>query len=70
MAPAQGFHRHGLPRVEQREKTRRRARVGLRSIEGLKYHPNPHVRSLAGSKSSTLGVILSTLENRFFMDIY
>ena len=46
------------------------ARLGLRSIEGLKYHPNLHTRSLAGSNSSTLGVIVSTLENRFFFGIY
>jgi DNA-binding LacI/PurR family transcriptional regulator len=72
MAPARGFHLQGLPHVEQRERrqTRRRARVGLRPIKGLKYHPNLRTRSLAGRNSSTLGVIVSTLENRFFFGIY
>jgi DNA-binding LacI/PurR family transcriptional regulator len=50
-------------------KTTTRARV-LRAIEELKYHPNLHARSLAGSKSRTLGVIVSNLENPFFFDIY
>jgi DNA-binding LacI/PurR family transcriptional regulator len=50
-------------------KTSTRARV-LRAIEELKYHPNLHARSLAGSKSRTLGVIVSNLENPFFFDIY
>jgi len=46
-----------------------RARV-VKAIEELKYHPNLHARSLAGGKSSTIGVIVSNLENPFFFDIY
>lgn len=46
-----------------------RARV-LKAIEELRYHPNLHARNLAGGKSSTLGVIVSNMENPFFFDIY
>src|SRR5213078_1366439 len=46
-----------------------RARV-MRAIEELKYHPNLHARHLAGGKSTTIGVIVSNLENPFFFDIY
>ncbi|HUB82103.1 MAG TPA: LacI family DNA-binding transcriptional regulator [Bryobacteraceae bacterium] len=46
-----------------------RARV-LRAIEELKYHPNLHARSLAGGKSRSIGVIVSNIENPFFLDIY
>src|SRR5215472_12766526 len=50
-------------------KSSTRARV-VKAIEELKYHPNLHARSLAGGKSSTIGVIVSNLENPFFFDIY
>ena len=46
-----------------------RARV-LKTIEELKYSPNLHARSLAGGKSRTIGVIVSNIENPFFLDIY
>ncbi len=46
-----------------------RARV-LKAIEELKYSPNLHARSLAGGKSRTIGVIVSNIENPFFLDIY
>jgi DNA-binding LacI/PurR family transcriptional regulator len=46
-----------------------RARV-LRAIEELKYSPNLHARSLAGGKSRSIGVIVSNIENPFFLDIY
>src|SRR5580658_8638374 len=46
-----------------------RARV-MRAIEELKYHPNLHARSLAGGKSRSIGVIVSNIENPFFLDIY
>lgn len=46
-----------------------RARV-LKAITELKYHPNIHARSLAGGKSRTLGMIVSNLENPFFLDIF
>src|SRR5438067_5563325 len=50
-------------------KTSTRARV-MRAIEELKYHPNLHARHLAGGKSTTIGVIVSNMENPFFFDIY
>ncbi len=46
-----------------------RARV-LKAIEALKYSPNLHARSLAGGKSRSIGVIVSNIENPFFLDIY
>jgi LacI family transcriptional regulator len=46
-----------------------RARV-LRAAEELKYHPNLHARSLARGKSRTLGILVSSMENPFFFDIY
>ena len=50
-------------------KSTTRARV-LKAIEELKYSPNLHARSLAGGKSRTIGVIVSNIENPFFLDIY
>jgi LacI family transcriptional regulator len=46
-----------------------RARV-MKAVEDLKYHPNLHARSLAGGKSRSIGVIVSNIENPFFLDIY
>ncbi|MGH9608902.1 MAG: LacI family DNA-binding transcriptional regulator, partial [Bryobacteraceae bacterium] len=46
-----------------------RARV-LKAAEELKYHPNLHARTLAGGKSRTIGLIVSNMENPFFVDIY
>ena len=46
-----------------------RARV-LKAIEELKYSPNLHAQSLAGGPSRSLGVIVSNIENPFFLDIY
>ncbi len=46
-----------------------RARV-LKAVEELKYSPNLHARSLAGAQSRTLGVIVSNIENPFFLDVY
>jgi DNA-binding LacI/PurR family transcriptional regulator len=46
-----------------------RARV-LKAIEELKYSPNLHARSLAGGRSRSIGVIVSNIENPFFLDIY
>src|SRR6184192_1962205 len=46
-----------------------RARV-LKAAEELKYHPNLHARSLARGKSRTLGILVSNMENPFFLDIY
>jgi LacI family transcriptional regulator len=50
-------------------KSSTRSRV-LKAIEELKYHPNLHARTLAGGKSRTLGVLVSNIENPFFLDIY
>jgi DNA-binding LacI/PurR family transcriptional regulator len=46
-----------------------RVRV-LKAIQELRYHPNIHARNLAGGKSRTLGMIVSNLENPFFLDIF
>jgi LacI family transcriptional regulator len=46
-----------------------RSRV-MKAVEELKYHPNLHARSLAGGKSRSIGVIISNIENPFFLDIY
>jgi DNA-binding LacI/PurR family transcriptional regulator len=50
-------------------KSATRARV-LKAVEELKYHPNLHARSLAGGRSRSIGVIVSNIENPFFLDIY
>jgi DNA-binding LacI/PurR family transcriptional regulator len=39
-------------------------------VKELRYHPNPQARSLAGGKSQTLGMIVSHLENPFFLDVF
>ena len=46
-----------------------RTRV-MKAVAELKYHPNLHARSLAGVRSRTVGVIVSNLENPFFLDVY
>lgn len=46
-----------------------KARV-LKAIRELKYRPNIHASLLAGAKSTTLGMIVSNLENPFFLDIF
>jgi LacI family transcriptional regulator len=46
-----------------------RVRV-MKAIADLKYHPNLHARSLAGAVNKTIGVIVSNLDNPFFLDIY
>src|SRR5580700_6388883 len=50
-------------------KSSTRARV-MKAITELKYHPNLHARSLAGGRSRTIGVIVSNLDNPFFLDVY
>jgi DNA-binding LacI/PurR family transcriptional regulator len=50
-------------------KSSTRARV-MKAVEELKYHPNLHARSLAGGKSRSIGVIISNIENPFFLDVY
>ncbi len=46
-----------------------RARV-LKVMQELKYSPNLHAQSLAGGRSRTIGVIVSNIENPFFLDVY
>jgi DNA-binding LacI/PurR family transcriptional regulator len=46
-----------------------RARV-LRAIDELNYHPNIHARTLARGRSRTVGLIVSNLENPFFLDVF
>jgi LacI family transcriptional regulator, galactose operon repressor len=46
-----------------------RTRV-LRAVAELKYQPNIHARTLAGGKSRTLGMVVSNLENPFFLDVF
>ena len=46
-----------------------RARV-LEAIEAFNYSPNLHARSLAGGKSRSIGVIVSSIDNPFFLDVY
>ena len=46
-----------------------RTRV-LKAIEDLKYSPNLHARVLAGAPSRSIGVIVSNIENPFFLDVY
>ena len=50
-------------------KSSTRARV-MKAVEELKYHPNLLARSLAGGKNRSIGVIVSNIENPFFLDIY
>lgn len=50
-------------------KSSTRARV-MKAVTELKYHPNLHARSLAGGRSRTIGVIVSNLDNPFFLDVY
>jgi DNA-binding LacI/PurR family transcriptional regulator len=50
-------------------KTSTRARV-IKAVEELKYHPNLHARNLAGGKSRSIGMIVSNLENPFFLDVF
>ena len=42
----------------------------MRAIEELHYYPNLNARTLAGGRSRTLGMIVSNLENPFFLDIF
>lgn len=46
-----------------------RARV-LKAVKELRYHPNLYARTLAGGQNRTLGMIVSNLENPFFVDIF
>jgi len=48
---------------------RTRARV-LKVAKALRYRPDIHARTLAGGKSKTVGLIVSNLQNPFFLDIF
>jgi len=50
-------------------KTSTRYRV-LKAAQELSYHPNLHARSLARGISRILGIIVSNMENPFFLDVY
>lgn len=50
-------------------KSSTRARV-LKAVEELKYFPNVHARALAGGATKTLGLLVSNLENPFFLDVF
>jgi len=54
---------------EKYVKAATRTRV-LRVMKELRYYPNLHARSLAGGGTRTLGVIVSNLDNPFFLDIF
>ena len=41
-----------------------------RAIRELNFHPNLHARVLAAGKSRTVGLVVSNLENPFFLDIF
>ena len=45
-------------------------KTGPAGRQGLKYHPNLHARTLARGKSRTIGMIVSNIENPFFLDIF
>jgi len=48
---------------------RTRARV-LKIAGELRYRPDVHAQALAGGKSRTLGLIVSNLQNPFFLDVF
>ena len=50
-------------------KSSTRARV-LKVMQELNYSPNLHAQSLAGGRSRSIGVIVSNIENPFFLDVY
>lgn len=50
-------------------KSSTRARV-MKAVEELRYYPNLHARNLAGGRSSTIGMIVSNMENPFFFDVF
>jgi LacI family transcriptional regulator len=52
-----------------RIKASTRSRV-LRIAQELNYRPDIHAQALAGRKSHTLGLIVSNLQNPFFLDIF
>jgi LacI family transcriptional regulator len=53
----------GLVRTITRERV-------LRAVADLKYIPNLNARTLAGGPNRTLGMIVSNLDNPFFLDVF
>lgn len=50
-------------------KSSTRAKV-LKAVEELRYFPNMHARALAGGTTRTLGLVVSNLENPFFLGVF
>jgi LacI family transcriptional regulator len=50
-----------------KESTRKRV---LAALDEMNYRPNLQARSLVAGRSKTLGIIVSNLENPFFVDIF
>ncbi len=42
----------------------------MKAVSELKYYPNLHARTLARGRSRTIGMIVSNMENPFFLDIF
>jgi DNA-binding LacI/PurR family transcriptional regulator len=42
----------------------------LRAVEALNYRPNLNARSLAGGQTRSLGMVVSSISNPFFLDIF
>jgi len=42
----------------------------LKAAATLNYHPNANARALSGRQNRTLGVIVSNLDNPYFLDVY
>jgi DNA-binding LacI/PurR family transcriptional regulator len=42
----------------------------LKALEEVGYYPNVHARALVAGKSTTIGIIVSNLENPFFVDTF
>lgn len=53
--------------VSVRESTRRRV---LAAAQALNYFPNIHASALASGRSRMLGVVVSSVDNPFFLDIF
>ena len=63
---------HGVAGAEQTARQSRAPRAPACSevIQELKNSPNVHAQSLAGGRSRSIGVIVSNIENPFFLDVY
>ncbi len=50
-----------------KDSTRKRV---VQALDELNYNPNLHARTLAGGKSRSIGMIVSNINNPFFLDIF